>query len=102
MSHRLAGYLLIAVAVPGITGCHKRSTADRVEHYYQRKAAEMDALAAKQPTEAARDIYKARAEAIRREGEEREKGLRAAGAQGRVPRLSNIEKSLNASTGGAQ
>ncbi|HET8611672.1 MAG TPA: hypothetical protein VFL92_02785 [Sphingomonas sp.] len=99
---RVFACLLAVAALSGVAACHKRSTADRVEHYYQRKAAEMDAIAEKQPTEAARNIYKARADALRREGEEREKGLRAANAQGRAPRLSNIEKSLNVSTGGAQ
>ena len=90
---------LLALA---LAGCHQPTAADKVGDYFEKKADAMDALADRQPTAQAKQIYHDRANALRDEGKEREKGLRAAHAGGEVPRMANVEATLNASEGNAQ
>ena len=82
-----------------LAGCGPRSAADKVGGYFDNKADAMDALADQQPTAQAKQIYHNRANALREEGKDREKGLRASNAGTEVPRMSNVEASAGVAEG---
>jgi hypothetical protein len=70
---RLAVLPLAAAAL--LTGCQESTAGDNVREAYDNKAAAIDQQAEAQPNPAAKEIYRARADAIREEGRDREKGL---------------------------
>ena len=90
---------LVALA---LVGCGPRTAADKVGGYFDNKADAMDALAEQQPTPLAKQIYHNRANALREEGRDREKGLRASNVGSEVPRMSNVEANLGVAEGNAQ
>ena len=69
---RIAALLLLSIALPA---CQQKTGGDAVREAYENRAVAIEAKAAAQPTETARKIYKARADALREEGRDREKGL---------------------------
>jgi hypothetical protein len=71
--HRLA--VLSLLALPLLAGCHRQTEGDAVRQSYENKAAQIDAQAAQQPTQTAKDLYHDQADAYREEGKDREKGL---------------------------
>ena len=85
----VTSFALVALA---LTGCQHRTAADKVDDYFGNKADTMDALSEQQPTAQAKRIYHNRANALR---EERESGLRKSNAGMEVPRMSNVEASIN-------
>jgi hypothetical protein len=84
------------LALPLLGGCHQPTTGDVVRQNYDNTADEIDREADAQPTPQARKIYKARADAFREEGKDREKGL-----EGGKP-SSGPDRGSTADTGNAQ
>ena len=73
--HRIA--IVSLAALPLLVGaCHSRKTGgDAVRAQYDNSADAVEQQAQAQPNPTARKIYKARADALREEGQDREKGL---------------------------
>jgi hypothetical protein len=75
---------IVTIAGTGVAlllaGCGEKGAGDAVRAHYDNQADAIDAQARRQPTDTAKDIYKARADAIREEGKDRQKGM-----EGREP-----------------
>ena len=69
------------IAMPLLSACHNNKTqGDAVRQAYDNQAAQVDRQAEAQPTPVAKQIYEDRANSLREEGKDREKGL-----EGRQP-----------------
>lgn len=85
----------IAVCIPVLAlliaaGCHRQTVADAVQRNYDARADAIDRNAEAQPTPIAQDIYHDQADALRKEGAERAKGLDKAGV-GHAPAMPGNE-----------
>jgi hypothetical protein len=71
-----------ALAILLLTGaCHDTSAPSAVQQSYENHADAIDRQAEQQPTPQAKKIYRARADAVRDEGEDRKQGLEKSGTK---------------------